>query len=283
MTQIPAAPPDQYLEVGGIHIRHWVVGEGPPVVLVHGLGGVAENWLLNLAALAADWRVHVLDLPGFGRSGKPSLAYSIPCFAAFLADYLEAHNLGRTCLIGNSLGGAIALQLALEHPERVSALVLADSAGFSRHVPSALRLAMLPGIGEVLVRPSPLLANWILRRCYCDASLITEEMTRILGAVLDEPGLTSSLLHILRQLLRHQSAQSVEVFLAGLRTLAVPSLVIWGREDRVLPVGDAYTAAAVLPDVELEIFERCGHLPQMECAELFNQRVIDFLKRRAQL
>ena len=123
---------EQSIDVGGLPVCYLMAGEGPPLVLLHALGESALDWRWVLPALAHTHRVYAVDLPGFGYSGKPSAEYSPAFFTSFVGAYLDALGLERTALVGNSLGGLVALHLALSDPARVSALGLAASAGLGR-------------------------------------------------------------------------------------------------------------------------------------------------------
>jgi 2-hydroxy-6-oxonona-2,4-dienedioate hydrolase len=142
---------EQRINVNGLPVRHLVAGEGTPLVLLHALGESALDWRWVLPALSRTHRVYAVDLPGFGYSGKPSAEYSSAFFARFVGAYLDALGLERAALVGNSLGGLVALRLALSEPARVSALGLVASAGLGWAVTYALRLPTLPGYGEAAI------------------------------------------------------------------------------------------------------------------------------------
>jgi 2-hydroxy-6-oxonona-2,4-dienedioate hydrolase len=142
---------ERNIDVGGLPTHYLTAGEGPPLVLLHALGESALDWRWVLPTLACTHQVYALDLPGFGSSGKPSADYSPAFFARFVDTYLDALGIEQAVVMGNSLGGLIALRLALFEPARVSALGLVASAGLGRDVTYALRLPTLPGYGEVAV------------------------------------------------------------------------------------------------------------------------------------
>src|SRR5829696_2341674 len=139
------------ISVDGLPVRYLTGGEEPPLVLLHALGESALDWRWVLPALARTHRVYAVDLPGFGYSAKPSAEYTPAFFARFVGAYLDALGLERTGLVGSSLGGLVALRLALSEPARMSALGLVASAGLGRTVTYALRLPTLPGYGEAAV------------------------------------------------------------------------------------------------------------------------------------
>jgi 4,5:9,10-diseco-3-hydroxy-5,9,17-trioxoandrosta-1(10),2-diene-4-oate hydrolase len=124
------------------------------VILIHGLGGYIENWEKNIAHLSRTHQVFALDLPGFGRSDKPDNRYTIPYWAAFVQKFMQALEIDRASLVGESMGGAIAIQFALQYPQQVERLILCASAGLGKEVAPFLRLLSLPILGEQLSRPS---------------------------------------------------------------------------------------------------------------------------------
>ena len=147
---------DQYVQVGQYNTRFQTQGNGGSnVILIHGLGGYLEHWQQNIESLADRHRVYALDLVGFGRSDKPEADYCLPFFARFVRDFMDCQGIERATLVGNSLGGSIALQFAIDFPSRVEKLVLVDSAGLGKDVTIFLRLVTLPLLGERLTRPRP--------------------------------------------------------------------------------------------------------------------------------
>jgi pimeloyl-ACP methyl ester carboxylesterase len=128
-------PADQYVKVGSINTRFWASGDqGPPVILVHGLGGSVENWVYNIEPLAQRHRVYALDLKGFGRTDKTPLLREMEELMQFVIDFMEVQEIPRASLVGNSLGGGIVLSIAIRSPEKVDKLVLVDNAGMGRDV-----------------------------------------------------------------------------------------------------------------------------------------------------
>ena len=142
------AAEEQNVEVEGLPIHYLTAGEGPPLVLLHGAGDNALDWQWGLPDLAATHRVYAPDLPGSPDSARPTADYSPAFFERFVANFLDALDIERAVVAGNSLGGLVALRLSLSKPARVTALVLVDSAGLGRAVNPAFRLVGVPGLGE---------------------------------------------------------------------------------------------------------------------------------------
>ena len=260
-----------------VPIRYVRAGSGPPVVLVHGFGSSIYSWKDVLPALATGHDVVALDLPGFGGSGIPERLSPDHLPRAVLG-VMDRLGIERASLAGNSLGGATALWVAAARPERVDRLVLIDSAGLRldpQDRPLLLRLLSLPGaslVGRLPVRR--LVAGWAVRSAFFDPGRVTHER-------LDEyvaPALRPRAAEAAVTLAREPDPTSGG-FGAHLERIHAPTLVIWGREDRWIPVEDAQRFATALPDVRAVVLERCGHVPQEECPTDVVRLMVDFLAR----
>ncbi len=271
---------DRYIRVGGINTRYWTAGEkGSAVVLVHGLGGFIENWVHNIDALAQRHRVYAMDLVGFGRSDKTPLTRDLNVLVRFINDFIGTLGIEKASLVGNSLGGGLVLAFALEYPEKVEKLVLIGNAGMGRGVIRGVIFCSLPFIGELLVRPSFKRVAGLWQKIVNDSSLITPELVDLTYRLIAQPGAREALLAALRAGINlfGQRDKLTRQILARLNTLKAPTLVIWGRQDRIIPVAHARIAVAKIPGARLELFDRCGHMPMFEYPEKFNQLVLDFL------
>jgi pimeloyl-ACP methyl ester carboxylesterase len=270
---------DRYVEVDGSRIRYWVEGEGPVVILVHGLACSAEFWQYNLAPLAAEHRVYALDLPGFGLSDKELGEFSLEYASSFLRRFMDALGIERATLVGNSMGGVLCAQLAMESPQRLDGLILVGSAGFGRDLTPFLRLWSLTLVGDLVFRlyqtVFPTLKTWV----FSDPNSIGEEWLKGAAAMLRRPGVRENTLKVARVGL-NLHGQREELFRdlhSGLGSVTVPTLIIWGDRDVAVPVSHAYTAQTLIPNSELRIMKRCGHTPQVERPEEFNELVLEFL------
>jgi pimeloyl-ACP methyl ester carboxylesterase len=271
---------DRYIQAGKVRTRYWQQGsEGRNLVLLHGLGSYLDSWCLNIGAFAAHHRVYAPDLLGHGYTDKPRIPYSLDCFVAFLRDFLTALGLDRTHLLGHSWGGAVALRFAGLYPERVDRLVLAGSSGLGPEVSLWLRLLTLPFLNtsairvgrkilkiasrKVIIRPEKRTAEWIG---------MTQERMRISEVRKVVRKITRNNLRL--RGLRPEVMEMVRTELPGLR---VPTLVIHGRNDWLIPPSNVSYARALNPGLEVRLLERCGHELQYECAEEFNEAVLEFL------
>ena len=278
-------PQDRIIRVGQIKTRYWAEGSGgTPIVLIHGLGGFVESWSANFDTLAGRQRVYALDLPGHGRSDKPmDMAYGIADLAGFLKDFLSALEIERACLVGHSLGGALAAQFTLLYPSVVERLVLVSSAGLGRELAAGLRLGTLPGLGETFTRPVRARTRISAQTLIHNPKMITEQLLDLFYEMASQPGAHAAYLKTLRANVdwRGQQVRRYAPIVQGLGTIRQPVLIIWGREDRLVPVSHAEFAAKRPPDGQVEIFEGCGHIPMYEHSSRFDAALLDFLDRKA--
>jgi 4,5:9,10-diseco-3-hydroxy-5,9,17-trioxoandrosta-1(10),2-diene-4-oate hydrolase len=273
-------PQDQYIKVGDINTRFWALGDaGKTVVLLHGLGDCLETWIHNIDAIAEHYRVYAIDLVGYGRSDKPSVAYSGEYFAQFVNGFLETQGIHLCALVGNSMGGGVGLRFAIQFPDKVEKLVLEASVGFGEEISIYLRLATLPFVGELLFRVSRKTVTQILNRCAYDPTRISDDWVERVYQMLAIPGAKKAILSTLRTScnfwgIRREALRPIS---DNLSPLTVPTLILWGREDRVLPLAHARVAERKIPNAQLHIFESCGHVPHLERPKEFNRVVLEFL------
>jgi len=273
-------PEDWYIKVGNLKTRYWALGDkGTVVILIHGLGASADIWRYNVEALAEQHRVYVPDVIGFGRSDKPGPSFSPFDYTRFLDDFLNILRIEGASLIGQSLGGAIALHYALQFPQKVRKLVLVDSAGLGKEVIWTLRLMSIPLVGELVSYPSRKGVELFFKFAVRDPALVTKDFVDLYYNFFSRPGFQKFLLKIVRSIINVAGAR--EEVLAPLRNnlskITQPTLIIWGERDRVLPLKHAYWGKEKLPNAELKIIEGCGHIPFFERPEEFNKLVLEFL------
>jgi len=277
---------DSFEQVGDIRTRYWSEGEGDPtLLLIHGYGAAVEEWAWNIAAFSARYKVVALDIPGFGLADKPEAPYTYEFFADFVDAFMEARGISRAHVMGHSMGGAIALNLALRHPERARSLTLVAPA-FGRIFPFAMRLATLRGVGEFLLRP-PAAPKDIVAAF----GALTHAKMRWADITLErffhfrqEAGYAAASLKYLRNYLNifglRPAARELEAFYEkAIPDLAAPTFLVWGPQDRVVSFSASAELRTLLPAVEFWSPDPCGHCPNFEYPEEFNARALDFLAR----
>jgi pimeloyl-ACP methyl ester carboxylesterase len=259
-------------------VNYAEMGSGDRTVLfVHGLSGSWQNWLENIPHFARSYRVVALDLPGFGDSPLPSWRISIPAYGRLLHDFCKALDIGDCAVVGNSMGGFISAEAAIAEPGRFEKLVLAAAAGISharmRRQPAetAARMAAamaplaLRAQGRALLRPRLrriIFGNLFHRPQDLRPELIWEVFTHGTGR--------PAVLPAVQALVGYD-------FIDRLEEVEVPTLIVWGRNDHVVPPADAAGYARHLSNSRTVIFAGCGHVPQMERPVRFNRELERFL------
>jgi pimeloyl-ACP methyl ester carboxylesterase len=273
---------DQFIELGTIKTRYWQAGSnGSAVVLLHGIGCSVLEWERNVEVLAARHRVFAVDLLGCGLTDKPAdETYTIRRLARFALDFMSAHGIERAHLAGNSLGGRIALDLAITAPERTESLLLVDPAGVDG--PGTLfefRLATVPVLGELFTRPNLVGTRMLWNKAFADPSpFVTEELVRRKVALASQQSAQSAFLKTLRSFVGFRGFRKDHVaeLHAALPTVMTPTFVVWGRDDQFVPPTHAEALRRLMPHVEVQVWDRCGHAPQIECAQRFNAAALGF-------
>jgi pimeloyl-ACP methyl ester carboxylesterase len=273
------SPVTAQLTVAGRQVRYRVDGAGPPVVLLHGIGRSLEDWAEQHELLRGRHRVYSVDLPGYGKSEPLAEPYTLAALGRFVADFLDALGIAEPVhLVGHSLGGAVAMQLAVHAPDRVASLVLVNSAGFGREVTITLRLLAIRPLGRLLTRPSRYSARRVERSLFHDPAFVTEARVEHTFALARRPHAARVLLETLRSMGTFRGARSQwrQTLLHAVAGLDIPILVVWGDRDLILPAAHLDAARARLPHARSHLFPDTGHMPQIERAEAFSQLVGNF-------
>jgi pimeloyl-ACP methyl ester carboxylesterase len=272
-------PQDRYVQVNGINTRYWQMGErGSQIILLHGGNGSIEFWLYNLPELAKHHQVYAFDMVGSGKSDFPIASYSLTYQAEFLAGFMSALNIDSATLIGNSMGGGVALKFTDLYADRVEKLVLVDSLGLGREISLGIRLITLPAIVNLL-RPGRWMIPAMLKSNFYYWQQISLEWMELRYQVFAIPGRNPVILRIGQSNfnLRGVRPDVYQPIVDSLAKIRQQTLIIWGECDRIIPVKHAYIAAAGLPHSQLEIFPNCGHHPYLEYPDEFDRSVLNFL------
>lgn len=274
-----------WLRLKSLSLRYHHAGEsGPPVILLHGggLDSALLSWRAALPALAPHFRVFTLDWPGYGESELPNQPYTLDDYAALLLDFMQALELPTATLAGISLGGGIALTFALAHPERLDRLVLVDSYCLAERM-AYHRLsywyvkyfAWFTPVSMRWISRSHWLTRQSLAAIFADPAAITPEL-------VEEVFTASQLAHAGQAWADFQRLELLPnrlrtVHMARLGEITVPTLLIHGAKDSLVPLAAARAAAQRLPHARLEVIPNCGHWPQREAPEAFNRVILDYL------
>jgi pimeloyl-ACP methyl ester carboxylesterase len=285
-----------YVKVGHLDLHHTFGGRGKPaLVFIHGLGSSGYiEWRYNLEEFAGRHRVFAPDLPGFGRSGKPATArYGIAYFARAIDRYMEARRLREVVLVGTSMGGRVAIEIALKYRHRLAKLVLVDPLGLGR---PALQpyypVMLLPRMGETLIHgvkhafrlaPAGLLRRFSGRYVGARGDLARTMSDEYLGQMREmyaSSGYPEAYIRTIRSLVSPRAFFSGQVDVtARLGEVDMPILLIWGSRDPLFPVAQAGRAHARLPNSRLVVIEDAGHTPQAERPDEFNRALAAFVSQ----
>jgi pimeloyl-ACP methyl ester carboxylesterase len=270
----------RWVTVAGKPVNTIEMGEGPAMVFVHGLSGSWPNWLEQLPLFARDHRVIAMDLPGFGHSPMPTETITISLYARILDSLLETLGVSAATVVGNSMGGFVSTELAIACPQRVERLVLVSAAGISTY-----RHKRAERLEPYLRRVAPIIAaytgwtatrsDWMSRRAglrNLSLGFVTRHPTRLPAPLAAEqlrgtgkPGFMQALRANIDYPIRER-----------LPEIACPTLIVWGEEDRVIPVSDASVFEELIPNSRKVIFEDTGHLAMLERPAAFNELLNEF-------
>jgi pimeloyl-ACP methyl ester carboxylesterase len=280
--RVNAAVEEHNVEIDGLPVRYLSAGEGPPLVLLHGAGDNSLDWRWVIPDLAATHCVYAPDLPGSPDSARPAADYSPAFFERFAVGFLDALGIGRATLVGNSLGGLVALRLALSESGRVTALVLVDGAGLGSAVNPAFTSVNIPLLGDAAMPFWRTRAGAYQRAWGRTALLFTHPPRSVPREWLAEqcrlarsPGYLEAHLTVLRALVGPFGQR--EVLVDRLSLLETPTLVIWGERDRVFPEAHARGACGRLQEGSLALIPDCDHMPHVECPDRFLGALDGFL------
>jgi pimeloyl-ACP methyl ester carboxylesterase len=274
---VPGAPPDAtYAEIDGVRMRYEDSGgAGPAVVMLHGFASSLETWDDVVPALAPSFRVVTLDLKGFGYSERPEGDYSPGAEAKLVLGLMDRLGIAQTSVVAHSWGSSVALALALAAPERVTKLALYDAWVYADQLPTFFLWARVAGLGEAMFW------LWYAERAdermdlaFYDPANATEDMAEAIDSYMDKPGSVAAALAAVR-------GQQFEELEPRYREIEAPTLLLWGREDRVVPVAVGERLSREVPHSRLVVYPRCGHFPMVEAAAASTAELLSFLQEEA--
>jgi len=272
----------QHVSIHGHEVGYRRGGEGPVILLIHGIAGSSRTWKKVMPTLAARYTVIAPDLVGHGESAKPMGDYSLGAHASGLRDFLGVLGIPRATVVGQSFGGGVAMQLAYQHPECCERIVLVDSGGLGREVSWVLRGFALPGaelVMPVLFPPFVRDVGNEVRRVLHRVGLRwarVDEMWRAYASLAESPN-RASFLRTLRSVVG-PGGQTVSALDRLYLAAAMPTLIVWGDADDIIPLRHAYTAHEAIPGSRLVIMEGAAHFPHVEQPERFIEVLTDFME-----
>lgn len=257
------------VQIGDIRIRMLERGTGSPLIFLHGLGGSIESWINNLDSMSAKFRAIALDLPGFGQSSKPRINYSISFYRDFLVKFMNHVGLARASIVGSSLGGHIACELAIAKPNLVDKLVLVSPAGA---LPRSFRAS--PALKRYMKVTSAHSVEEVKRALFAvDKKPVDDSYAKVVFERFSEPNAKEAFLSALK------GSASAPRLQSRLGKIRAQTLLIWGKEDIMIPVKFVEPFVR-MKDCRVVMLERCGHRPHAERPTVFNEVVHGFLQER---
>ncbi len=267
-------PAATWITVEGTRVRYLDVGEGPPVVLLHGFASSIENWVTVIPVLQKSHRVLAIDLKGFGWTDRPVGDYSPAAQASLLRAVMKERGIDKAAIVAHSWGSSVALAFALAYPEATERLALYDAWVYEQQLPSMFQMARTKGLGEVLFglfyseRGDERLAL-----AFFDPEVVPEKLVDDVELAMQRPGTRAAALEAVRGM----RFTDVE---AKYATVTAPTLLLWGREDQVTPPSIGERLARQLPHAKLVVYPRCGHFPMIEALAESNRALMAFLEPR---
>jgi pimeloyl-ACP methyl ester carboxylesterase len=272
----------QFLSTPDGRLHYHVAGDGPPLLALHGSGPGVSGWAnfgRNLPALARDFTTYLLDLPGFGESYSPA-RHPLAAAPAAVLDFLDGLGLGPLPIVGNSMGGAVAARISADQPERVTRLVTIGGVGLALLSPSPPEGIKL--LVEFVEDPTlERLTKWMESMVY-DPAILTEEFVQMRWKAATDPAAAADIGRLYNRpmltAMRTRTAGAADQ-IALLTRIQAPTLIMFGRDDRVTPLDSALTAMRLIRRCELHVFPDCGHWAMIERKEEFESVVRGFLLR----
>jgi pimeloyl-ACP methyl ester carboxylesterase len=251
------------IKVDGLEVLYYMAGSGEPLVVIHGGGGDARTWLSNMEVLAKKYTVYAPDLPGYGGSAPLDGKYYIPELTTFIKRFTECMGLEKFYLMGHSLGGGVALNVALNFPDKIKKLVLVDSLCLGREIALWVRLFSLPAfiksVGNIFMAVMTSV-KWVVKQLNPARYIMA-----LSPAAMTVGGSISTF---------HEQTLSLEKRLPEVK---MPTLLVWGSKDPIVPVMQAYRAALAIPDCKVKVFEKRGHNVHRDELEEFSSILNRFL------
>ena len=277
LEQKYATGASQFIEVDGMRVHYRDEGEGPTLLMLHGILASLHTWDGWVDNLKGEYRLIRLDLPGFGLTGPANFVYNRDNYLQFINHFLKALNIEKFTMVGNSLGGFFAWNYAIDYPQQVERLVLLDSAGYAQDVPFPMKLYTIPIAGEITTHITPRAAIAInIRDVYGDSDKVTDETIDRYYELQLRPGNRKAAKQLFEYAVT-QAGSDAE----GISTISMPTLIMWGGDDDWVPTQLTEYWRRDLPDAEIIIYPGVGHVPMEEIPDKSAADLNVFMKRDA--
>jgi pimeloyl-ACP methyl ester carboxylesterase len=260
----PPMPPEKTAMVYDEEIHYFEAGTGPNIIFLHGMVGTATDWGLTLGPVSRKYHVYALDQIGFGHSDKPKIEYKISTFGDFLQEFMRVQHIPKATIVGNSVGGWIAVDFAATHPDLVDRLVLVDALGLDTPVHHNVPVDMNPSSMEG--------SRKVWEFLFYNKKLATDAMVRNSWKHREKDGDRNTIQRLVSGLVAGSEFEDSKV-----GSIRAPTLLIWGRNDVATPLEFGEHFQKVIPGSKLVVIDQCGHVPQIEKPVEFNKTLMEFL------
>lgn len=251
--------------VDGIKVFYQTEGMGEPVVLIHGNGLSHGQWKYNIGTLSQSHKVYALDLPGFGLSDKPEVNYGVSYYVEFMRSFIDARHISNPIIIGHSMGGAVAAEFAAKYPQEVAGLALSAATGISP-IGTLYSKELFDVFFSITARS---------RKLFCRSMFYDGPTSALLDdtmLVADNKESRNAFMKNCRDMMMYDSYRT-----GLLKSITAPTLILWGQNDLLLPVSDALKYQDSIHGSSVKLFDKCGHIPNVERHEEFNRTIDEFL------
>jgi len=267
--------PGKFIELDGLSTHYIEKGSGEPVIFLHGFFYDTYMWNKNIDVLAERFKVYALDLWGFGYSTRKPLEYGYHLYTQQLLKFMDALNISRASLFGQSMGGGTIINFTVSNQDRVDKIVLVDAAGLPNRLPVMGWISNLPILGELIYSlNSNFIRKMILGTTFLhNKQIITDEYFENATRFHKIKGTTEVMLYITRKQFFDTLIEEIKM----LSLMNIPTLIVWGREEKAIPLHTGQEMHRILKDSRLEILDEAGHCSHDDQSERFNQLALDFL------
>lgn len=265
----------EFIDLMGRSTHYIVKGSGKPIILIHGFFFDSFMWDKNIDSLSEKFKVYSMDLWGFGYSTREPLNYGYQLFTKQLLSFMDALNIEKAHLIGQSMGAGTIINFSISNPERVDRIVLVDAAGMPNPLPIMGRISNLPGIGEMLYSlRGNFVRKFTLKSTFLhNQAIITDEFIENATRFQKVHGSSQVMLTITRS----QFFDTLQNEINTLASMDIPILIVWGRNEKSIPLSTGRKLHEILQGSRFEVLNGAGHCPNIDQADIFNQRVLEFL------
>lgn len=269
-----------YSTVDEVKIAYTMFGNGPPLMMLHSSGWSSIEYDMLAEPLSKHYTIYLVDMPGFGMSDKPQTSYTLEYLSDNMKGFVEQFPEEHFSIIGSSIGGSVATQLAAEFPDRIDNVILIDPFGFGKDINQTAIIAQVPVLAEAVFFPNKLTFNYVLDHGLLSSESLTPEYREELYIASQSPKAQRAKLSVLRTTITMRGVHPDVIDMMRNAGMGVqqPTLLLWGENDTYAPTEQHYEAMRYIPQAQYQSLEKAGHFAHMESPYIIAQLILDFLK-----